>query len=135
MKNAIMMVDVAVEARRSENLNSYDAIFRGCMLRFRPILMTTAAAILGAAPLAMSLGDGGEIRRPLGIAIVGEACNCQSVDNALHHAGSLSFYGTPDPSIFAPTALAFRLILARLKDQSRHRNMHIVWKRKEAASP
>ena len=71
MKNAIMMVDVAVEARRSENLNSYDAIFRGCMLRFRPILMTTAAAILGAVPLAMSLGDGGEIRRPLGIAIVG----------------------------------------------------------------
>jgi len=71
MKNAIMMVDVAVEARRAENLNSYDAIFRGCMLRFRPILMTTAAAILGAVPLAMSLGDGGEIRRPLGIAIVG----------------------------------------------------------------
>ena len=53
MKNAIMMVDVAVEARRSENLNSYDAIFRGCMLRFRPILMTTAAAILGAVPLAI----------------------------------------------------------------------------------
>ena len=71
MKNAIMMVDVAVEARRSENLNSYDAIVRGCMLRFRPILMTTAAAILGALPLAVSLGDGGEIRRPLGIAIVG----------------------------------------------------------------
>jgi multidrug efflux pump len=71
MKNAIMMIDVAVEARRSENLNPYDAIVRGCMLRFRPILMTTAAAILGALPLAMSLGDGGEIRRPLGIAIVG----------------------------------------------------------------
>jgi multidrug efflux pump len=52
-------------------LNSYDAIFRGCMLRFRPILMTTAAAILGAMPLAMSFGDGGEMRRPLGLAIVG----------------------------------------------------------------
>jgi multidrug efflux pump len=71
MKNAIMMIDVAVEARRSEHLNSYEAIFRGCMLRFRPILMTTAAAIFGAVPLAMSFGNGGEIRRPLGLAIVG----------------------------------------------------------------
>ena len=71
MKNAIMMIDVAVEARRSEHLNSYEAIFRGCMLRFRPILMTSAAAIFGAAPLAMSFGNGGEIRRPLGLAIVG----------------------------------------------------------------
>ena len=52
-------------------LNSYEAIFRGCMLRFRPILMTTAAAIFGAVPLAMSFGNGGEIRRPLGLAIVG----------------------------------------------------------------
>jgi multidrug efflux pump len=71
MKNAIMMIDVAVEARRSEHLNSHEAIFRGCMLRFRPILMTTAAAIFGAVPLAMSFGNGGEIRRPLGLAIVG----------------------------------------------------------------
>ena len=71
MKNAIMMVDVAVEAKRSENLNSYDAIFQGCLRRFRPILMTTSAAILGAAPLAMSFGNGGEIRRPLGLTIVG----------------------------------------------------------------
>ena len=71
MKNAIMMIDVAVDARRTERLNSYDAIFRGCMLRFRPILMTTAAAILGAMPLAISFGSGGEIRRPLGLAIVG----------------------------------------------------------------
>jgi multidrug efflux pump len=70
-KNAIMIVDVAIEAKRSRNLGSYDAILEACMLRFRPIMMTTAAAIFGAMPLALSFGNGGEIRRPLGIAIVG----------------------------------------------------------------
>ncbi|MFZ1921332.1 MAG: efflux RND transporter permease subunit [Xanthobacteraceae bacterium] len=70
-KNAIMMIDFAVEAKRSRNLSSYDAIFQACMLRFRPIMMTTSAAILGAIPLAVSFGNGGEIRRPLGISIVG----------------------------------------------------------------
>ncbi len=70
-KNAIMMIDFALEAQRVEGLSEYDAIFQACLLRFRPIMMTTAAAILGAIPLALSYGDGGEIRRPLGIAIVG----------------------------------------------------------------
>jgi multidrug efflux pump len=70
-KNAIMMVDFAVEAKRSQNLNSHDAIYQACRLRFRPIMMTTSAAILGAVPLALSFGNGGEIRRPLGIAIMG----------------------------------------------------------------
>ena len=70
-KNAIMMVDFAVEAKRSRDLSSYDAIYQACLLRFRPILMTTSAAILGAVPLALSFGNGGEIRRPLGISIVG----------------------------------------------------------------
>jgi len=70
-KNAIMMVDFAIEAKRARDLNSYDAIFEACLLRFRPIMMTTAAAILGAIPLALSFGNGGEIRRPLGMAIVG----------------------------------------------------------------
>jgi multidrug efflux pump len=70
-KNAIMMIDFAIEAKRARNLSSYDAIFEACMLRFRPIMMTTSAAILGAVPLALSFGNGGEIRRPLGIAIVG----------------------------------------------------------------
>ncbi len=70
-KNAIMMVDFAIEAKRARQLSSYDAIFEACMLRFRPIMMTTSAAILGAVPLALSFGNGGEIRRPLGIAIVG----------------------------------------------------------------
>jgi multidrug efflux pump len=70
-KNAIMMVDFAIAAKRSQHLNSYDAIYQACLLRFRPIMMTTAAAILGATPLALSFGSGGEIRRPLGIAIMG----------------------------------------------------------------
>jgi multidrug efflux pump len=70
-KNAIMMIDFAIEAKRAQNLNSYDAIFQACRLRFRPIMMTTMAAILGAIPLALSFGNGGEIRRPLGISIVG----------------------------------------------------------------
>ena len=70
-KNAIMMVDFAIEAKRARHLNSYEAIFEACLLRFRPIMMTTSAAILGAVPLALSFGNGGEIRRPLGIAIVG----------------------------------------------------------------
>jgi multidrug efflux pump len=70
-KNAIMMIDFAIEAKRSRNLSSQDAIFEACLLRFRPIMMTTMAAMLGAVPLALSFGEGGEIRRPLGIAIVG----------------------------------------------------------------
>jgi multidrug efflux pump len=70
-KNAIMMIDFALEAQRVQGLSEYDAILQACLLRFRPIMMTTAAAILGAVPLALSYGDGGEIRRPLGIAIVG----------------------------------------------------------------
>ncbi len=70
-KNAILMIDFAIDAKRSRNLSSYDAIFQACLLRFRPIMMTTSAAILGAMPLAMSFGNGGEIRRPLGISIVG----------------------------------------------------------------
>jgi multidrug efflux pump len=70
-KNAILMVDFAIEARRTRNLSAHDAILAASLLRLRPILMTTAAAILGALPLALSFGTGGEVRRPLGIAIVG----------------------------------------------------------------
>ena len=70
-KNAIMMIDFAIDAKRTRGLSSYDAIFQACMLRFRPIMMTTSAAILGAVPLMLSFGNGGEIRRPLGISIVG----------------------------------------------------------------
>ncbi|MCW3478773.1 multidrug efflux RND transporter permease subunit [Neisseriaceae bacterium JH1-16] len=70
-KNAIMMIDFALEAERRDGLSPRDAIFRACQLRFRPIMMTTMAAMLGAVPLAIGSGDGAELRRPLGITIVG----------------------------------------------------------------
>ena len=70
-KNGIMLVDFALEAERHENLSPREAIHRACLERFRPILMTTLAAILGAVPLAVSAGAGAELRRPLGITIVG----------------------------------------------------------------
>jgi multidrug efflux pump len=70
-KNAIMMVDFALEVERTRQLSTRDAIYEACLLRFRPILMTTMAAILGALPLALGAGEGAEMRQPLGIAIVG----------------------------------------------------------------
>jgi multidrug efflux pump len=70
-KNAIMMIDFALEAQRKDGKSSVDAIYQACLLRFRPILMTTMAAMLGGLPLALGSGTGSELRRPLGIAIVG----------------------------------------------------------------
>ena len=70
-KNAIMMIDFALEAQRGEGKSPHDAIYQACVLRFRPIMMTTAAALLGGLPLALGNGTGSEMRRPLGIAIVG----------------------------------------------------------------
>jgi multidrug efflux pump len=70
-KNAIMMIDFAIDAERSQGLLPRDAIYKACLLRFRPILMTTMSAILGALPLAMGNGVGAELRRPLGITIIG----------------------------------------------------------------
>ena len=70
-KNAIMMIDFALDAERSEGMAPRDAIFQACLLRFRPIMMTTMAAILGALPLMIGWGEGSELRHPLGIAMVG----------------------------------------------------------------
>jgi multidrug efflux pump len=70
-KNAIIMIDFAIDLQRREGLNSHDAIYKACLLRFRPIMMTTTGAILGALPLAIGLGEGSELRQPLGISIVG----------------------------------------------------------------
>jgi multidrug efflux pump len=70
-KNAIMMIDFALDAQRNEGKNPREAIFQACLLRFRPILMTTMAAVLGALPLMLGTGTGSELRHPLGIAIVG----------------------------------------------------------------
>src|SRR5947199_7919719 len=70
-KNAIMMIDFALEAERQHGKSPQEAIYQACLLRFRPITMTTLAALLGGLPLALGTGEGAELRRPLGIAIVG----------------------------------------------------------------
>jgi multidrug efflux pump len=70
-KNGIMMVDFALDAERNEGKSPVDAIYQACLLRFRPIMMTTMAAMLGALPLALGAGMGSELRRPLGISIIG----------------------------------------------------------------
>jgi len=70
-KNAIIMIDFALDVERRLGLAPYDAILQACVLRFRPITMTTMAALLGGLPLALGTGNGAELRRPLGIAIVG----------------------------------------------------------------
>jgi multidrug efflux pump len=70
-KNGIMMVDFALQAEREEGKNAVDAIYQACLLRFRPIMMTTMTALLGGLPLALGTGTGAELRRPLGISMVG----------------------------------------------------------------
>jgi len=70
-KNAIMMIDFALDAERSQHLSSREAIYQACLMRFRPIMMTTMTALLGALPLALGTGNGAEIRQPLGISIIG----------------------------------------------------------------
>jgi multidrug efflux pump subunit AcrB len=78
-KNAIMMIDFALEAERTQNCSSREAVFQACLLRFRPIMMTTMAAMLGGLPLALGTGMGSELRRPLGITIVGGLIFSQAV--------------------------------------------------------
>jgi multidrug efflux pump len=70
-KNAIMIIDFALEAERSRGITALEAVREACLLRFRPILMTTMAAALGALPLAIGFGQGSELRQPLGVAIIG----------------------------------------------------------------
>jgi multidrug efflux pump subunit AcrB len=84
-KNAILMVDFALEAERAQGMRARDAIYQACLLRFRPILMTTTAALFGALPLIISGGMGSELRRPLGITIVG----------GLIFSQALTLYTTP----------------------------------------
>ena len=91
VKNAIMMVDFALEAQRHGNLTPQEAIFQACLLRFRPIMMTTLAALFGALPLVLSGGDGSELRQPLGITIVGGLV-AEPASDAVYHAGGVSLF-------------------------------------------
>jgi multidrug efflux pump len=84
-KNAILMIDFALDAERTRGMAPQDAIFEACVLRFRPIIMTTMAALLGGLPMAIGLGTGAELRQPLGIAIVG----------GLIFSQALTLYTTP----------------------------------------
>jgi multidrug efflux pump subunit AcrB len=104
-KNAIMMVDFALDAERVEGLGPEAAIYKACIIRFRPIMMTTMCALLGALPLAIGLGTGSELRRPLGVAVVGGLCLSQV----------LTLYTTP------VVYLAFEHLRDRFK---RWRTMH-----------
>jgi HAE1 family hydrophobic/amphiphilic exporter-1 len=70
-KNGIMMIDFAIEAQHKDGLSSEEAIHRACLIRFRPIMMTTAAALMGGLPIALGYGAGGAARQPLGLAVVG----------------------------------------------------------------
>jgi HAE1 family hydrophobic/amphiphilic exporter-1 len=70
-KNAIMMIDFALDRQRRDGIAAAEAIFQACLIRFRPIMMTTMAALVGTLPIALGLGAGAEVRRPLGLAVVG----------------------------------------------------------------
>jgi multidrug efflux pump len=104
-KNAIMMIDFALEAERKRGLSSLEAIREACLLRFRPIMMTTMAALLGAVPLAVGFGEGGELRQPLGISIVGGLILSQA----------LTLYSTPVIYLYLDR---FRLWSQRLRGDS-----------------
>ncbi|MGD0281700.1 MAG: efflux RND transporter permease subunit, partial [Dissulfurispiraceae bacterium] len=101
-KNGIMMIDFALAAERNEGKSPEEAIYQACLLRFRPIMMTTMAALLGALPLALGGGVGSELRRPLGISIVG----------GLVFSQMLTLYTTPVVYLYLDR---FRLWIERMK--------------------
>jgi len=112
-KNAILMIDFALAAERNEGKNTRDAIYQACLLRFRPIIMTTLAALLGALPLAIGTGVGSELRRPLGITIVGGLIVSQM----------MTLYTTPVVYLFFDRA---RLWWERFRQGAAHPEPHAL---------
>ena len=112
-KNAIMMIDFALAAERNEGLSTRDAIYQACLLRFRPIMMTTMCALLGGMPMALGWGAGAELRKPLGIAIVGGLAVSQM----------LTLFTTPVIYLYLDR---LRKFLARRKPTYEHRPGFLV---------
>ena len=104
-KNAILMIDFAIDAERYQGLSPEESIVQAALLRFRPIMMTTLAALFGALPLALESGTGSELRNPLGVTIVGGLL-LSPIAHALHHAGHLSLHGAAARAADADTSAA-----------------------------
>ncbi len=122
-KNAIMMIDFAIAAERNQKLDPESAIFQACLLRFRPITMTTMAAMLGGLPLAIGGGEGSEMRRPLGIAIVG----------GLLFSQLLTLYTTPVMYLYLDRLrLRWEAFKRRVRGRCAPRPFHIRRKRANA---
>ena len=115
-KNAIMQIDFALESERKHGKTPTEAIYEGCIIRFRPIMMTTMAALLGSVPIALGYGAGGEARRPLGLAVVGGLMVSQLI----------TLYLTPVVYTYMAGAFKTRKISAPWRSRPRHERLRSV---------